>query len=108
MPKVKSGTATFETAVGDARWNIPVLTEEQVRSLPLSIELVYAARAIGWTRSPTYQGLHRTDERAFPLPTTKVGKGYRVLKADLLNYLKVPHLAAPPGGAGREDLPEAI
>ena len=108
MAKAKDRRPTFETATGDDRWNIPVLTEDQVRSLPLSVELVFAARAIGWTRSPTYQGLHRTDERAFPLPAMKVGKGYRVLKMDLLTYLKAPHLAAPPGGTGREDLPEAI
>lgn len=107
MPRGKTRPVTFETATGDDRWNIPVLTEEQVRSLPLSIELVHAARAIGWTRSPTYQGLHRTDERAFPLPTMKVGKSYRVLKMDLLAYLKAPHLAAGTPG-GREDLPEAI
>ena len=42
---------TFETATGEERWRLPVLTAGEVASLPPSAELVYAARAIGIGRT---------------------------------------------------------
>ena len=72
------------------------------------IDLPIAARAIGWTRSMTNEGLHRTDHRQFPLPVKRAGRKIQVLKMDVLAYLKAGHLAVPPGGMDREDLPTAI
>jgi hypothetical protein len=77
----------------------PGLTPAQIRSLPVTIDLVTAARAFGVGRTTAYQ-LARTG--AFPCPVLRVGRIYRVRTADLINALGLAVETStdrtPPGG----------
>ncbi|SPT51208.1 DNA-binding protein [Actinomadura madurae] len=59
----------------------PGLTPAEIRSLPVTIDLVTAGRAFGVGRTKAYQ-LARTGQ--FPCKVLRVGHSYRVSTADLL------------------------
>ncbi len=58
----------------------PGLTPAELRSLPVTIDLVTAGRAFGIGRTKAYQ-LARTGD--FPCRVLQVGQSYRVSTADL-------------------------
>ncbi|WP_242891140.1 DNA-binding protein [Actinomadura litoris] len=62
----------------------PGLTPAEIRSLPVTIDLVTAGRAFGVGRTKAYQ-LARTGQ--FPCKVLRVGRNYRVATADLLAAL---------------------
>ena len=98
---------TFETAVGADRWKLPRYTLEQVLSLPVTMDIVDAARAWGLSRSTTYD-LARQD--ALPFPAIRTGPPptggrraptrYQVRRADLLESLGIEDLSARAAGPG--------
>jgi helix-turn-helix protein len=71
------------------------LTEAELRQLPVTIDLVTAARAFGIGRTTAYQ-LARAGE--FPCRVIRVGRQYRVLTADLLTRLGRTATDIPGGG----------
>ena len=86
----------LETATGEARWRIPGLTVEQVRSLPASMDFVYAAVALGIPKGLAYEqakvgALVHGDRR---VPVARVGRAYRVLLSDLTRALGIGQEAA--------------
>lgn len=60
------------------------MTEEEVLALPVSFPLVTAGRAFGLGRTKAHE-LARDDD--FPCRVMRIGKAYRVTKADLLRSL---------------------
>ena len=60
------------------------MTEDELRGLPVSFDLVTAARAIGMGRTIAYGAAKRGQ---FPMRVLRVGNRYRVTKADLLAFL---------------------
>lgn len=60
------------------------LTPAELRSLPVTVDLVTAGRAFGVGRTKAYQ-LARTGR--FPCRVLCIGRNYRVLTADLLAAL---------------------
>lgn len=93
---------TFETARGDDRWKIDVLTVDEVLALPPSAEMVYAARALGINRSRAYEqaaagALRFGDEK---VPVQRVGQVWRVKRADLLRVLGIVDPAQAPASSG--------
>ncbi|WP_395111582.1 helix-turn-helix transcriptional regulator [Actinomadura sp. SCN-SB] len=60
------------------------LTPAEIRSLPVTVDLVTAGRAFGIGRTTAYQ-LARTG--TFPCRVLRVGRCYRVRAADLLTSL---------------------
>lgn len=60
------------------------LSEEELRALPVVVDLVTAGRAFGLGRTISYE-LMRRDE--FPCPVHRLGRYYRVLKAELVTSL---------------------
>lgn len=87
----KAEPHTLETARGEDRWLIPVLTADQVRALPASVEFVLAARCFGYRRSAAFEAVRRHE---FPVAVRKVGRGYRVRQSDLLAELGIPEVPA--------------
>lgn len=89
---------TLETAQGEDRWKLPVLTTEEIVALPASMEMVYAARALGITRTLAYlqvqagQALQYGDELC---PAQRVGQSWRVKRSDLLRVLGIADPALP-------------
>lgn len=91
---------TFETARGEDIWKLPTLTPEQIDRLPASIELAYAARAIGIGRSLAFgqaRKLGRLECGQARVPVRKVGAMWRCLKSDLVRELG---LTVSPSAAG--------
>lgn len=70
------------------------MSEEEVLSLPVTVDLETAGRAFGMGRTKAHE-LVRSDE--FPCPVKLFGKRYRVLRADLLAALGIS--AEPQAGA---------
>ncbi|GAA2456227.1 hypothetical protein GCM10010191_89480 [Actinomadura vinacea] len=62
----------------------PGLTPAELRSLPVTVDLVTAGRAFGIGRTTAYQ-LARTGQ--FPCRVLRIGRSYRVRTADLLTAL---------------------
>ena len=62
------------------------LTLGELSSLPATIDLVTAARALGIGRTKAYE-LARADD--FPCGLRRIGGTYRVITADLLRYLGI-------------------
>jgi len=60
------------------------MTEDELRGLPLTVDLVTAGRAHGLGRTISYE-LMRAGE--FPCPVHRRGRYYRVLKAELMTSL---------------------
>lgn len=85
---------TGGAAAGDRR----VWSEEEVRALGVTTDLVTAAAVLGIGRT-TAHALARTDH--FPVPVIRVGRRYRVPVAPILRLLAIPaHLN---GGAASVD-----
>lgn len=68
------------------------LTPAEIRSLPVTIDLVTAGRALGVGRTKAYQ-LARAGE--FPCRVLRIGRSYRVATADLLAVLGLPAQDTP-------------
>ena len=60
------------------------MTEEELRALPVVVDLVTAGRAHGLGRTISYELVHRDE---FPCPVHRRGRYYRVLKAELMTSL---------------------
>ncbi|GAA1836611.1 helix-turn-helix domain-containing protein [Actinomadura chokoriensis] len=75
----------------------PGLTPAELRSLPVTIDLVTAARAFGIGRTKAYQ-LARTG--TFPCRVLQVGRNYRVSTADLQTALGLSPKAPASGDPG--------
>lgn len=61
------------------------MTLAQVRKLPATTEVEIAARALGSSRSASYEAIRNG---RFPVKTIKVGHRIRVLTADLVRVLE--------------------
>lgn len=70
------------------------MTRDQLLSLPVSVDLPIAAKAIGMGRTLAYD-LAKRDE--FPVRVLRLGNRYKVPRADLLRYLGEADV--PDGGA---------
>jgi excisionase family DNA binding protein len=62
----------------------PSMTVAELDALPVSVDLATAARALGLGRTKAHE-LARADE--FPIPVLRLGRRYRVKRADLLEFL---------------------
>lgn len=67
------------------------LTRAELLSLPVTVDITTAARALGLGRSTAYE-LARRD--AFPCRVLRIGSTYRVPTADLLRILGIEPPAA--------------
>lgn len=77
------------------------MTEDELRALPVTVDLVTAGRAHGLGRTISYELMRRGD---FPCPVHRRGRYYRVFKADLVTSLGLgmdgkPLPAEPSAGA---------
>ncbi|MEO3830333.1 DNA-binding protein [Actinomadura sp. B10D3] len=72
----------------------PGLSAAEIRSLPVTIDLVTAGRAFGVGRTKAYQ-LARIGD--FPCKVLRVGRSYRVSTADLLAALGLENTALAGG-----------
>lgn len=75
------------------------LTFDQLHALPITIDLITAARALGIGRTKAYE-LARTDE--FPCRIIRVGTGYHVPTAELLKVLGITPPGSPEADAGQQ------
>ena len=82
------------------------MTREELLSLPVSVDVVTAARALLLGRTKAHE-LVRAGE--FPVPVLRFGNSYRVRTSDLLTLLGVTPANAPHGsgepGAMRHEPP---
>ena len=62
------------------------MTLDEVMALPVSVDLVIAARAHGIGRTKAYE-LARAGE--LPFPVLRLGNAYRITRADLLRSLGI-------------------
>ncbi len=62
------------------------LSYEEVLALPVTVDVVMAARALGLSRDGAYELLRRDE---FPVRTIKVGRLRRVPRAELLRVLGI-------------------
>jgi excisionase family DNA binding protein len=69
------------------------MTEQEVLELPVTIDLLTSARALGISRSEAYI-LARSGR--FPVPTYRVGNRYRIRRSDLLTFLRITDPASGP------------
>ena len=60
------------------------MTQDELRNLPVSVDLVTAGRALGMGRTTAHEQARRGQ---FPVRVLRVGVRYRVTRADLLRYL---------------------
>ena len=76
------------------------MTEEELRALPVVVDLVTAGRAHRLGRTISYELMRRGE---FPCPVHRRGRYYRVLKAELMTSLGLgmdgKPLSADPGPA---------
>ncbi len=60
------------------------MTRGELLNLPVSVDLVTAARALGMGRTTAYELARRNE---FPVRVLRVGNRYRVTRADLMREL---------------------
>ncbi len=71
------------------------MSTEELLTLPVSVDIVTAGRALGIGRTKTFE-LHRAGK--FPIRVLTLGKAYRCATADLLTALgHAPERPAAPG-----------
>lgn len=76
------------------------MSREELLALPVSVDLVTAARALGMGRTKAYELVRRGE---FPLPVVKLGNRQRVVTEYLLRFLGVErHPPTPPGAPSCE------
>ena len=61
-----------------------MMTRAELLALPVSVDLLNAARALGMGRTLAYDLAKRGE---FPVRVLRLGNSYRVPRADLLRYL---------------------
>ncbi len=66
--------------------SVVAMTMEELHALPSVVNLETAGKAIGCSRAKAYD-LHRAGD--FPVTVRKVGRRFKVSKADILRYLGV-------------------
>ncbi|MEU9833274.1 hypothetical protein AB0D67_17250 [Streptosporangium sp. NPDC048047] len=59
---------------------------EELRALPVAVDLVTAGRAWGFGRTKSHELARRGE---FPCPVLRIGNQYRVTRADLLRSLSI-------------------
>ncbi|MFJ8430503.1 DNA-binding protein [Kitasatospora sp. NPDC094019] len=69
------------------------MTLQEVRSLPVTINVVTAARALGLGQNKAYEAIR---DGVFPLDTIVVGGSRRVLTASLWRLLQIDGLVMEP------------
>jgi hypothetical protein len=62
------------------------MTREEVLALPVTVDLLTTAKALGIGRSMAYELAQRGE---YPLPLYRVGQRYRATRADLLATLGI-------------------
>ena len=62
------------------------MTRDEVLALPVTVDILTTARALGIGRSMAYE---MAREGTYPVPLYSVGKRYRAMRADLLAVLGV-------------------
>jgi predicted DNA-binding transcriptional regulator AlpA len=72
---------------------------EELLALPVVMDLQTAGRAFGLGRSITYELMRRGE---FPCPVLRLGRSYRVLKADVMRVVGV----SPESAVAQADAPE--
>jgi len=73
-----------EPEISDMRSKTVPMSRAELLALPVSVDLVTAARAFGFGRTKGHE-LARAGE--FPVPVMRLGATYRVTRADLLRAL---------------------
>lgn len=68
------------------------LTQDELLALPVTVDVVTAGRAFGISRDGTYDLIRRGE---FPVRMVKVGRSYRVPRAELFRVLGVDPEAQP-------------
>jgi hypothetical protein len=71
------------------------MTKEEVLALPVTVDLLTTARALGISRNLAYD-MARAGE--YPVKLYKVGTRYRCLRIHLLEALGIPDVPIPPNG----------
>lgn len=71
------------------------MTDQEVRDLPVSIDLMTAAKALGISRSEAYS---MVQGGRFPVATYRVGTRYRVARGHLLKFLGMDDAPTTPIG----------
>jgi excisionase family DNA binding protein len=66
------------------------MTEQEALELPVTIDLLTSARALGISRSEAYI-LARSGR--YPVATYMVGNRYRIRRSDLLAFLRITDLS---------------
>lgn len=74
------------------------MTRDEVLALPVTVDLLTTARALGIGRSMAYE---MARAGTYPVPLFKVGKRYRAMRADLLAVLGVADAAPETAWADR-------
>ena len=69
------------------------MSEQELRDLPVTVDLVTAGRAFGLGRTKSHE-LARAGE--FPCPVLRIGTRYRVRKTDVLREAGMPGQDGPP------------
>ena len=83
--------------ISDMRSKTVPMTRAELLALPVSVDLVTAARAFNLGRTKGHE-LARAGK--FPVPVRRLGNSYRVARADLLRALsEADDPAAAPKGA---------
>ncbi|KFG75651.1 helix-turn-helix domain-containing protein [Streptomyces mutabilis] len=73
------------------------MTIEEALALPVAVKFDDSNRALGLGRTTAYE-LARRDE--YPLPLLRLGRSYRVRRADILRYLGIEdQITAAPAAA---------
>jgi len=80
------------------------MSQSEVLELSVTIDLMTSARALGISRNEAY-ALARAGK--YPVQTYKIGNRYRVIRADLLNFLHIPTEPETPALAGTPEFDAA-
>lgn len=77
------------------------MTRAEVLALPVTVDLLTTARALGIGRTTAYE---MAREGTYPIPLYNVGQRYRAMRADLLAVLGIADVVS--GSSSRELAPE--